>query len=218
MNAMRLVPRLSSFKSVGKFLPLVIATVLLAGCGTAPPRNTQNICAIFKQYPRWYWDAKAASQKWGIPISVQFAIIRQESSFQSGARPPREKLLGVIPWTRPTTAYGYAQAVNDSWALYQRNTQNYKGNRDDFADAVDFLSWYSDLAARQLGISRTNAYALYLAYHEGIQGYANGTYRQKAWLIQVAKKVQSYAKLYQIQLQGCEKSIPAPSVWNMWLN
>lgn len=183
----------------------------------APPRNTENICSILNQYPSWYWDAQHSNQKWGIPIYVQFAIIRQESSFDSAARPPREKLVGLIPWARPTTAYGYAQAVNDTWTLYQNDTKNYKSNRDQFADAVDFLGWYGNLSSRQLGISRNNAYALYLAYHEGIQGYAEGTYRQKAWLIDVAKKVQDYSKMYKIQLQGCQKSIPKPSIWNLWL-
>ena len=28
--------------------------------------------------------------------------------------------MGIIPWKRPTTAFGYAQAIDSTWARYQR--------------------------------------------------------------------------------------------------
>jgi len=45
--------------------------------------------------------AKKSEERWGTPIHVQLAIIRQESTFKFNARPPRKKLVGFIPWNRP---------------------------------------------------------------------------------------------------------------------
>ena len=53
------------------------------------------------------------------------------------------------------------------------------------------------------GIPRSDAYSLYLAYHEGIGGYKRKTYLQKPWLIQVAHKVKARSQLYQAQLNQC---------------
>jgi len=92
----------------------LIATAWLfsgAGCATTPPANVENICAIFDEKSSWYRAAKKSEKRWGTPVHVQLSIIRQESSFRFDARPPRTKLLGFIPWTRPSDAYGYAQAL-----------------------------------------------------------------------------------------------------------
>ena len=132
---------------------LVVAAlcfVALSGCGTVPPDNPNDICAIFKQYPRWYWESLDSYKHWGVPISVQMAIIKQESHFREDARPPRTKLLGFIPWSRPTTAYGYAQAVNGTWEHYQQETGSRDTDRDEFGDAVDFVGWYADKATKNL--------------------------------------------------------------------
>lgn len=144
------------------------------------------------------------------------AIMKQESSFIAGAKPPRTKLLGFIPWSRPTTAYGYAQATDGTWRHYQQSTRQ-SGSRDSFGNAVDFIGWYGYRAHRQLGISRNNAGELYLAYHEGLGGYAKRSYRRKGWLMQVARKVNATARSYRAQLSYCESRIPRPSIWNLWL-
>lgn len=191
----------------------------LSGCSfSSPPPNSNDICSVFQQYPRWYWDAMDAYKTWGIPISVQMAIVNQESSFRADARPPRTTLLGFIPWSRPTTAYGYAQAVNGTWAEYQQQTNNPDARRDNFADAVDFIGWYSRNTEQTLHISPRNAYSLYLAYHEGAGAYAQGSYYQKPWLMDVARNVQNNADRYRNQLLYCYKTIPKPSVWNLWLH
>ena len=182
---------------------IIVITVLvgglLIGCTTTPPRNIHDACAIFQEYPKWYWEARDAYNQWGVPISVQLAIVRQESHFRAKAKPPRTKLLGIIPWSRPSTAYGYAQALNGTWDHYQQATKNYHTDRDSFGDAVDFIGWYSKQVHKQLGISPRNAYALYLAYHEGITGYSRGSYKKKTWLIQVAKST-AHARQYRQQL------------------
>ena len=43
----------------------------------------------------------------------------------------------------------------------------YGADRDDFNDAIDFIGWYNDQSSRRSKISKSDAYNLYLAYHEG---------------------------------------------------
>ena len=80
-------------------------------------------------------------------------------------------------------------------------------NLNDFDDAIDFIGWYNDQSSRRSKISKSDAYNLYLAYHEGQGGFNRKTYRSKKWLIKVARKVQGQSKKYQSQLSGCEKSL-----------
>ena len=141
------------------------------------------------------------------------AIIKQESHFVGNARPPRDTILWIIPWSRPTSAYGYAQAVDGTWQHYIMQTGKASASRTDFSDAVDFVGWYGDRAHRIAGIAKNNAYDLYLAYHEGIGGYQKRSYLKKRWLIGVAKKVQQQALIYRRQIHGCKDSIPEPSFW-----
>ena len=63
-------------------------------------------------------NAKQSYEKWGVPIPVQMAIMHQESHFVADAQPPRTWLLGIIPWFRPSSAYGYAQAIDETWDDY----------------------------------------------------------------------------------------------------
>jgi hypothetical protein len=198
-------------------LSIVFAiTSLMAGCGTAIPTRQHNICAIFKQYPKWYWEARDSQIKWGIPVSTQMAIIKQESSFRKDARPPRKWVLGIIPGDRPTTAYGFSQALNGTWQHYQEETGATTAKRDQFGDATDFIGWYARRAKREAHISSSNAYELYLAYHEGIAGYKRKSYLKKPWLIRVARKVQLNKITYAKQLRYCKQDIPQPNIWNLW--
>lgn len=199
-----------------KWILFVLLALFLGGCSEAPPDHTENICLIFKQYPEWYWYASDARADWGIPISVLMSIIYQESSFKSTAKPPRQKFLWIIPWKRPTTASGYSQAVNNTWMLYKQKTYNKQASRDAFGDAADFIGWYSTLAKKKLHIKKTDAYSLYLAYHEGIGGYANKTYKQKPWLMATARRVEQRAKIYRKQLSRCEAYLPKKPWWHVW--
>lgn len=201
-----------------KNLALKIVSVILilsmTGCVTVQPQCIDDVCSIFNEYPEWYWAAQATEKKWGVPIHVQMAIMRQESSFIANARPPRKWCLGIIPWKRPTSAYGYSQAIDQTWRNYQKQTGNYSGSRCNFNDASDFVGWYVQTANRKLKISKTNSYALYLAYHEGLNGYAAKTYRSQAWLIAVAKKVSLRSRVYQGQLNQCQAYLPKKHWWN----
>ena len=184
------------------------------GCATSPPQNTSDACAIFEEKDGWYDSAKDSYEKWGVPVHVQLAIIRQESSFKHDAKPPRQKLLWVIPWTRQSSAYGYAQIKDSTWDWYRDKTGNRWADRDDFDDAVDFVGWYCNTSHRILGISKWDAYNQYLAYHEGHGGFKRKTYRKKKWLVKTARKVDSNAKRYRAQLARCEDELDRG--WSLW--
>lgn len=194
----------------------IILTFSLSGCTQPRPDNIENICSIFYQYPQWYWDAKKSQSKWGVPVATQMAIIYQESRFSATAKPPRGKLLWFIPWFRPTSAYGYSQSVNGTWRNYQK-ANNSNASRDQFGAATNFIGWYGYRAHQLAKIPRNDTFKLYLAYHEGIGGYLQGTYRRKPWLIQVARQVAYRAIVYQQQLSRCHNNIPKPHWWNIFL-
>lgn len=108
---------------------LALALVTLTGCVTAPPKDQNNLCSIYRQYPAWYKDSVAMQERWGTPVHVAMAIMKQESSFVADALPPRAYLLWVIPWGRVSPSYGYAQAqpprgvtLKPAWAVPARAT------------------------------------------------------------------------------------------------
>lgn len=202
-------------KPIKNCLLLVICSALFA-CAKPQPNNTNSICAIFKQYPTWYWAAEDVQTRWKVPISVQMAIMHQESRFHAKAKPPRTKLLWVIPWKRPSTAYGYTQALDMTWEGYKKSSGNSLASRNNFNDAVDFIGWYAYQAHRKSGISRSNAYQLYLAYHEGVGGYQRKTYLRKPWLIKVAQKVRRRANVFQGELSRCQSQLIKKPWYRLW--
>jgi hypothetical protein len=186
---------------------LLLVLLAVAACTTGPPQNVNNLCDIFREKDDWYGDAVDASEEWGSPVPVMMAIIYQESRFKAKAKPPRKKILGFIPGPRASSAYGYSQAKKTTWQDYKRSAGRYGADRDDFADAIDFVGWYNYQSHKRSGVSRKDPYRLYLAYHEGHGGYNRGTYRKKKWLLDVAKKVERKAGTYQAQLQACEEEL-----------
>lgn len=196
----------------------VVILVGLGGCGGRPqPRRVDNVCAIFMQYPDWYLSAKHVQHRWGVPISIQMAIIYQESSYHADIRPPRTKLLWIIPWRRPTSAYGYAQAVDDAWRAYKKEAGHFWSRRNRFQHAIDFIGWFVDRSHRIAHIPRNAPYAIYLAYHEGIGGYQRRTFRKKYWLKRVAHKVSRRARRYHYQLIQCREAMARIHPWwSLW--
>jgi hypothetical protein len=194
----------------GKFIVavwLLLAAMAMLSCSNNPPENISNSCDIFNEKGGWYSDAVDSYEKWGVPVHVQLAIIYQESRFVHDAKPPRKKLLWVIPWTRLSSAYGYGQIKDSTWDWYLQSTGNRWADRDDFGDVVDFIGWYGSISYRKLGISKWDAYNQYLAYHEGHGGFKRKTYKKKPWLMKVARKVDNRAKSYHTQLSRCEDSL-----------
>jgi len=188
-------------------LSAALAGALLWSCSTSPPRNITDSCEIFDDKSGWYKDAQRAYQRWGVPIHVQLAIIYQESKFVDDAKPPRDYMLWVIPWGRVSSAYGYAQAKDATWDWYRDKTGNRFADRDDFADAVDFVAWYCSMSNEMLGISKWDAYSQYLAYHEGATGWKRGTYKRKRWLKDTARRVDYRAREWGAQLKRCEDDL-----------
>ncbi len=188
-------------------LPVALGLLSAAGCGTNPPANVENICAIFEEKDKWYKAAKKSEKRWGTPIHVQLAIIRQESTFEFDAKPERRRLLGFIPWKRPSSAYGYAQALDSTWSLYERETGRRWADRDDFDDAIDFVGWYTHKSQQTVGISKWDPYNQYLAYHEGQTGWKNRSYRFKGELKQIARRVDYRAREWGAQLRRCEEDL-----------
>jgi hypothetical protein len=184
---------------------VVFVVFLLPACSTleTTPKNTSNLCAIFAEKTAWFDQNESVFEKWQLPVYVQMAIIWQESHFVADAKPARSKILGIIPATRPSTAYGYAQALDGTWEDYLKNSAISQASRDNFADACDFVGWYCHLSYQGLGISKQDTYNLYLAYHEGNTAYKRKSYLNKPWLLEVAKKVSSNAQQYRQQLDNC---------------
>ena len=179
------------------------AVLFLSGCIEGPLRSVEDICQIFLDRPQWKVSVRRTAERWGVPPEITVSFVYQESSFKSDARPPRRKLLWIIPWKRPTTAFGYAQAIDSTWARYQHGAGSADADRTDFADAVDFIGWYNQQSYTALGLSPRDARSSYLAYHEGHDGYQNKSYRKKKWLIKVAEQVATRADRYRKQLKSC---------------
>jgi hypothetical protein len=185
---------------------MLVFTLILASCGSAfrtPPHNLDNACSIAEQKPKYVKAFKSTAQKWGVPVHVQMAIIYQESKFRGDARTPYRFTLGVIPMGRQSSAYGYSQALDDTWDSYRRATGRRGAKRDKIRDASDFIGWYMNESKRRNGIALNDARNQYLAYHEGNTGFARGSYRKKDWLVRVANGVQARADMYQKQLASC---------------
>lgn len=191
-------------RSLPRLLSIAFLTTLLGGCASAPPKKADNLCSIFSEKRGWYKDAKKSSRRWGTDISVMMSMMYQESSFKARAKPPRKKILWVLPGPRPASAYGYAQATNETWRAYKSSTGRGGADRNKFDDAIDFIGWYNDQSQRKNKISKSDAYHLYLAYHEGQGGFARRTYKNKQWLKDVATKVSKRSGNYGAQLNGCE--------------
>jgi hypothetical protein len=185
----------------------ILALVLLSGCATAP-RHINDACAIFDQRDGWFnnWRraAENAEREYGVPVPILMATMYSESGFNPYARPPRRKLLGFIPWTRPSSAYGYSQALDGTWEKYQRETGHWGARRANFSDAIDFIGWYHYKSHVKNGIALNDAYDLYLAYYVGHKGYAQGTWRSNAGLQASAQRFANMAVTYDRQLRNCD--------------
>ena len=202
----RVIGSAGRLAAVGRRAVVCAAVSLLAlaaGCASVPS-NPENLCAIFKERKSWHRSARTAERQWRVPMPVMMAVMYKESSYVHDARPPRTRLLWVIPWRRESSAYGFAQATDAAWQDYTRATGNRRGDRDDFGDAVDFVGWYLNRAHRQAGISTTDARSLYLAYYAGVGGYQRGTWRNNAWLKRAAGTVAARSDRYARQLANCK--------------
>lgn len=190
----------------GRILLLLLVVFSLQSCAS-PPTRPDNVCSIFSEKRGWHKAAVASEKKWGTSMHLPMAFMFQESTFRAKAKPPRRKLLGFIPWRRPSSAYGFAQAIDGTWRQYQRSTGEYWRVRHDFSDATDFIHWYMHEAIRINNIGSNDAYNLYLNYHEGTAGFTRKSHRSKAWLLRAAENVQRRSQTYRDQYSRCKSDL-----------
>ncbi|GAA5104664.1 transglycosylase SLT domain-containing protein [Bartonella jaculi] len=180
---------------------------MLVGCATSRPLYTNNACAILAQkngfFDNWGKASKHAEMRYGIPVSIILATIKMESNFRHNARPPRKKLFGFIPWKRRSTAYGYSQALDSTWATYLHSTGRSFAWRTNFADAADFVAWYHRQSVQRNGVRSDDAYSLYLNYHMGHGAYARSKGYITGAVTQAAQRMASMSRQYEQQLKAC---------------
>jgi hypothetical protein len=182
--------------------------VLALGACASAPSEINNICAVFDQRDGWVtnWQSSAekTERKYGVPVPVLMATVRKESGFKSNAKPPRTKLLGFIPWKRPSSAYGYSQALDGTWSQYIADSGNWGARRNNFSDAVDFVGWYHSKTAEKYGVAKNDTYRLYLAYYAGWAGFSRGSWQGNSSLQAYARDTQAMADRYAEQLNSCQ--------------
>ena len=187
-----------------KISHLFFLIILISGCSSVP-KNTLNSCSIFNERYLWFKHVKKTEKKWGTPIYLQLAIIKMESNFDWLAKPPRQKLFKVIPYKRPSSSFGYSQAVKGTWEQYKNETGNKLATRTRFKDSVDFIGWYTNKTNSILKISKNDVFKQYVAYHEGWGNYKN--YKKNKKIINLAKKVEKQSDLYKKQLLECQNQL-----------
>ncbi len=198
------------FTLVGMFALILLGFFLRSKL--APPQQN-DACALFAAHSAWYTAAKYAEKKWSIPVSVQMAVIHQESHFRANAQPGSGFFSFITGGA--STAKGYAQALDNTWKSYLLHNNLKQADRTSFASATDFVGWYLHKLSNDLHLSKTDAYSLYLAYHEGETGYRKQRYKQKKWLQQVAHKVARQAKTYHQQLVSCHQDLQPQAWWRV---
>ena len=117
----------------------------------------------------------------------------------------KEKIFKVIPYKRPSSSFGYSQAVKGTWEQYKKETGNKLATRLRFKDSVDFIGWYTNKTEKILKISKKDAFKQYLAYHEGWGNYKY--YKKNKKVIGLAKKVEKQSNIYKNQLSNCKNSL-----------
>jgi len=188
-----------------RFLYFLIFS-LLASCSSIP-KNTKNACSIFSERYLWYKHVKNSSEKYGAPVHVILAFVKKESGFNRWAKPKRTKLFKIIPYKRPSSSFGYSQAINKTWDLYKTETDNPLALRARFKDSVMFIGWYINKTNKINKIPFNDSYRQYLNYYLGWGNYAQKAYKTDKKAIIFAKSVKTQSNIYRKQLKSCKKSL-----------
>ena len=136
---------------------------------------------------------------------IQLAFIKFESDFHWLAKPKRQKIFKIIPFKRPSSSFGYSQAVKGTWKQYKVETGNKFATRTRFKDSVDFIGWYTNKTEKILKVSKQDSFKQYIAYHEGWGNYKN--YKNNKKVINLAKRVEKQSSIYKKQLSDCKNSL-----------
>jgi len=193
-------------KILNKSLIYFIVFLFIASCSSVP-KHPSNACKIFGERYLWYKHAKKSSQKYGAPIHMILAFVNKESGFNRWAKPQRTKLFKIVPYKRPSSSFGYSQAVKKTWELYKTETDNPLALRARFKDSVMFIGWYIKKTNKINKISLTDTYSQYLNYYLGWGNYSKGAYKKDKKAIIYAKSVQKQSKIYKAQLTECQQAL-----------
>ena len=193
-------------KILNRNLIFFIIFFLLSSCSSVP-KYPQNACKIFGENYLWYKSAKKSSETYGAPVHMILAFVNKESGFNRWAKPKRHKLFKIIPYKRPSSSFGYSQAVNKTWELYKTETDNPLALRTRFKDSVMFIGWYIKKTNKINKISLNDSYRQYLNYYLGWGNYSKKTYKTDKKAIIYAKSVEKQSNIYKKQLRECQKSL-----------
>ena len=182
---------------------ILLSSVLVVCSGCADIHHDESLgtnspldaCKMLTQNRDWMVATHNAYIKWGIPVSVQLSVIKHESSFNRDAS------------ATTSSAYGYAQALNNTWSDYKKDTGNKTASRGSFFDSTDFIGWYWSKVNSAVKLSPYDAGDFYLAYHEGIGGFQKRSFLKKRWLMRKTRKIQSVANRYRFQINKCRIKI-----------
>lgn len=182
--------------------------LVVTGCASAPQPSQREIadaCALLERNRPWHEALRDSARNWGAPMGFQLAVIKQESSFNAEARPPRgdRQWFGLVEGDYISSAHGYSQALDSTWEMYKAQTGKWAANRNSFRDSADFIGWYFSSTGKRTGLGQFDYRSHYLAYHEGATGYLKGTWKKKGWLIDTAARVAAQAATYERQISDC---------------
>ena len=189
------------FYKINKFF--LILLFFLTSCSSVP-KYPQNACKIFSEKYFYLKYTRAASKKWGVPISTILAVISKESGYKRFARPPRHKIFKIIPYRRPSSSLGYSQAVVKTFSLYKKEHNKPLALRISYKTSSDFVGWFFWKTNKINKVSLNDTRNLYLNYYLGWTAYKNKAYRTNKKAIILAKNVEKQAKIYKNQLQECK--------------
>ena len=193
-------------KILNKNLIYIFIFFFIASCSSVP-KYPSNACKIFGERYLWYKHAKKSSEKYGAPVHMILAFVNKESGFNRWAKPKRTRLFKIVPYKRPSSSFGYSQAVKKTWELYKTETDNPLALRTRFKDSVMFIGWYINKTNKINKISFNDSYRQYLNYYLGWGNYAKKTYKTDKKAIIFAKSVEKQSKIYESQLRECQKSL-----------
>ncbi len=189
---------------INKFI--LVFLFFLTSCSSVP-KYPQNACKIFGERYLWYKHVKKSSEMYGAPMHIILAFVNKESGFNRWAKPKRQRLFKVIPYKRPSSSFGYSQAVKKTWELYKTQTNNPLALRTRFKDSVMFIGWDINKTNKINKIPLNDSYRQYLNYYLGWGDYSKKVYKTDKKAIIFAKSVQKQSKIYKSQLRECQKNL-----------
>ena len=152
---------------MGKVQLAMLAVLLASGSANAAPKDPNNICTILAQNKRLVYRS-CESSALGTADAYRFSVYTSRIVICGQGETAAQKGFAVLAvWRRSSSAYGYAQATDEAWKDYKKDTGRRFVQRDDFADALDFIGWYNDRSHKRLKLRKNDAYRLYLAYYNG---------------------------------------------------